>query len=115
MIITLDGQPHKMQPDGLNWDPPRLLGVSGEGERIFAPYWTCRLTFSKITRVKMHEWLEAWQDGDEHTVVLPHPKTGTMTSYTCRVTDFRETMDVQSKRVAALAGADVALSNIEIT
>lgn len=114
MIITLDGQPVRMQPSNLNWEPPAYLGTNGVGMPIHAPTWTCRLVFPNVTKVQYTTWRALWVSGDEFDAELPNPDDGTMTTYTCRMSEFRANFDTRAKRCAVASGVDITLANIEV-
>jgi hypothetical protein len=113
--IQLDGVIVGMQPDTLDWQEPTSLGQDGDGSPVRAPNWSCRLGFSRLTVVQYQWWWDAWADGALHTVTLPHPATGVMTSYSVYVAEFAPRMDVRDAGGAAMSGADITLTRIQVT
>lgn len=116
-----------MQPQSVNWQPPSTLGNDGLGAPVYGPYWSCSLGFSYLTLAEYDHWHDA-VDGDTHTVRLPHPITGRMTSFTAYVahvtprlrTDVRTARragetDVDETCRAATTGADITLTRIQVT
>ncbi len=114
MIITIDGVPEPMQPDSLNWEPPRQLGTDGEGAPVRAPNWSCRLGFSRLTRVQFQNWFDHWDTGELVTLELPHPSSGVMTEYDCYVAAFVPRFDTRAKCEAAANGVDITLTRIQV-
>lgn len=114
MKIAIDGVLVDMQPDSANWESPRLLGSDGVGAPIRAPYWSCRLGFSRLTVVQYHVWEDAWSDGNLHPITLPHPSTGILTSYQCYVRDFTPRLNTGDPCEAAAAGVDITLTRIQV-
>lgn len=114
MRIPIDDIIVGMQPDTLTWEQPRMLGADGRGAPVRAPYWACRLGFSRLTCVQYEAWEEAWRDGDLHDIELPHPKNGDPMSYSVYVSEFSPRMDVQDVCVAAMAGADITLTRVYV-
>lgn len=116
MKISFDGLIMQLQPDAVAWEPPRVLGRDGVFAPIPSQYWTCRLSLGKTVMPSLQDWQDVF-DTDTHTAVLPHPFTGTMTSYTCYVDSITPRMDTsdQSDHCAAVAGFDVMLAGILVT
>ena len=112
MRLAIDGVLVGMQPDSVNWEPPRLLGHDGLGAPIRSPYWSCRLGFSRLTIVQYHFWEEAWADGNLHAVTLPQPATGLLASHQCYIRDFTPRLNTQDSCEAAAAGVDITLTRI---
>ena len=115
MQITIDGVIEPMQPDSLNWGQPRTLGDDGQGSPVRAPNWTCRLAFSRLTSVQYQNWFDAWSDRALHTIGLPHPATGQLTSYSCYVREFVPRFNVRDKCEAAAQGVDITLTRVAVT
>ena len=114
MKITVDGLFANMQPDSMSWEPPRLLGVDGQGAPVRAPHWTCRLGFSRLTLVQYETWHDDWGDGVLHTITLPHPANGELTAYQCYVRDFTPRFDTRDTCIAAASGVDITLTRIQV-
>jgi len=114
MIIELDGGIVRMQPDTINWTPPRELGLDSQGAPVYAPYWQCTLGFSRLTKVEFDRWFNA-VDGTTHTVRMPHPITGEMTDFTCYVWHVAPRLNTRNKCIAAVSGADIQLTRITVT
>lgn len=115
MKIALDGVTVGMQPDSLDWHEPTALGADGDGAPVRAPNWSCTLGFSKLTRVQYQWWWSAWSDGALHAVTLPHPATGVLISYDVYVSSFAPRMDMRDSCEAAMAGADITLTRVQVT
>jgi len=115
MKITIDGIFAEIQPDSVNWEPPRLLGSDGLGAPVRTPHWSCRLGFSRLTVVQYQAWASAWADGALHSITLPHPSTGSLVSYQCYVRDFTPRLDTRDPCEAAAAGVDVTLTRIQVS
>ena len=113
MRITIDTLVAEIQPGSLSWEPPRLLGIDGQGAPVRAPFWTCRLGFSRLTVVQYEAWHEAWGEGTLHIVTLPHPATGVVTGYECYLRDFTPRLDIRADCPAAM-GVDVTLTRIQV-
>jgi hypothetical protein len=113
--ISIDGVIVGMQPDSLNWQEPTAMGSDGDGAPVRAPNWTCTLGFSKLTTVQYQSWWAAWQDGELHTVSLPHPATGVLTDYDLYVASFTPRMDTRDSCEAAMSGADIVLTRVQVT
>lgn len=114
MKIAIDGVMVGMQPDSVNWEPPRSLGSDGQGAPIRAPYWSCRLGFSRLTVVQYQIWESAWSDGALHSITLPQPSTGILESYQCYVRGFAPRLNTQDPCEAAAAGVDIVITRIWI-
>jgi hypothetical protein len=100
----------------VNWGDPPLLGHNGSGAPVYAPYRTCSLSFDRLTLVLFQQLFLASEDGEQHTVRLPHPANdGLMTEYTCYVSKFSPRLNVRDPCTAAAAGVDVLLTRIEVT
>lgn len=115
MRITIDGIFAEIQPDSMNWEPPRLLSSDGVGAPVRTPNWSCRLGFSRLTVVQYQAWMDAWADGALHAITLPHPSTGFLTSYQCYVRDFTPRLNTRDPCEAAAAGVDVTLTRIQVS
>jgi hypothetical protein len=115
MMITIDDIPVDIQPTGVNWGDPPLLGHNGSGAPVYAPYRTCSLSFDRLTVVLFQQLFRASRDGEQHTVRLPHPENGLMTEYACYVHEFSPRMNVRDPCTAAAAGVDVLLARVEVT
>ena len=114
MRIAIDDVPVFMTPDSLTWENPPEVGTDGNGAPIYGPYWNCRLGFSRLTVVQYQTWYNA-VDGDTHTVTLPRPYDGAITSYTCYIHMISPRMNVKPKDSAAVSGCDILLTRIEVT
>lgn len=114
MKIAIDGVLVDMQPDSANWESPRLLGSDGQGAPVRAPYWSCRLGFSRLTVVQHQAWESVWSGGLLHSITLPHPSTGILTSYQCYVRDFTPRLNTVDPCEAAAAGVDITLTRIQV-
>ena len=115
MKITIDGIIEPMQPDSLNWEPPRQTGSDSLGAPVRAPNWSCRLGFSRLTLVQFQNWFEHWEDGELVALELPRPSNGVMTSYNCRVSGFAPRLDTRDSCEAAANGVDITLTGIQVT
>lgn len=116
MKITLDGMITVYQPEAITWEPPQVIARDGDYAPIRGQFFSCRLAFGRIAEPHLQDWHAAF-DTDAHTVILPHPYTGTMTSYSCYVDSVTPRMDTsdQSDHCAALSGFDVTLTGILVT
>ena len=114
MRMYIDGREVDMVPDTITWEPPRLLGRTGRGAPVYAPYWTCRLGFSRMTVIQYETWREL-VDGNTHTITLPHPTTGETTTFTCYVENPEPRLDTRDACLAAASGVDITLTKIEVT
>jgi hypothetical protein len=115
MKISFDGSIMQIQPDALNWEPPRVIARDGAMAPVRGMFWSCRLSFGKTIEPHLQDWQSVF-DANWHTAVLPHPFTGTMTSYSCYVDSVTPRMDVsdQLDHCAAIAGIDVELAGITV-
>ena len=117
MWLEIDGGLAKAQPDSINWEPPGTLAHDGQAAPIFAPFWSCRLGFSKLTTVQYQLWHDIW-DGTAHDISLPHPATGVLDQdapYSCYVESITPRLDARNTCIAAAAGVDIVLSHITVT
>lgn len=112
MRIAINGVAVGMQPDSVNWEPPRTLGNDGQGAPIRSPYWSCRLGFSRLSVVQFQLWEEVWTDGGLHDITLPQPSTGLLVSHQCYVQGFTPRLNTQDPCEAAAAGVDITLTRI---
>lgn len=115
MRMTIDGVMEEMQPDSLAWVPPAILGDDGQGSPVRAPNWACRLGFSRLTVVQYQNWFAVWSDGALHTITLPHPASGVLTAYSCYVKVFTPRLNVRDKCEAAMEGADITITHVQVT
>ena len=116
MWLEIDGGLAKAQPDSINWDPPSTLAHDGVLAPVFAPHWTCRLGFSKLTLVQYALW-HSIRDGTLHDISLPHPATGVLdpdTPFSCYVESITPRLDTRNTCIAAASGVDIVLSRIEV-
>ena len=115
MKISFDGIIMQIQPDALNWEPPRVIARDGAYAPIRGVFWSCRLAFDKIIEPHLHDWQSIF-DASLHTAILPHPFTGTMTDFCCYVDSITPRMDTsdQADHCAAIIGFDVELGGIDI-
>lgn len=114
-IVKVDGVPEPMQPNNWTWEQPRRLGTTGNGKPVFAPYWKCKLAFSRMTTVQYDRWLSWWQDGEQHTFRLSHPGSGSMTDFTGRVLEFNQRVDATDRCIVAANGVDIVVGHIEVS
>lgn len=116
---TIDGETvdiiEPMQPDSGGWEEPTRLGTAGNGTPVFAPYWKYRMGFGKVTVVQFKRWLAMWQSGEEYTISLPHPDSGALTNFTCRVGQFAQRLDTRDPCEAAANGVDLTLERITVS
>ena len=115
MRLELDSVLCDMQPTSLNWSQPRLLGYDGAGAPVYGLYRTCSLAFERMSVVMFQRWWDASQDGLTHTVSLPHPESGILTTYTLYVSEFAPRMNTRDLCEAAAAGVDILLTRIAVT
>lgn len=116
MRISLDGQVTEEQPTTLTWSDPRRLGFDGQGAPVYGPYRSCSLGFERLTTTEYHQWFTASEDGDTHTVVLPHPQSGIMTEYTgVYIQSFAPRMNTRHDCEGLAQGVDIVISKIEVT
>jgi hypothetical protein len=115
MKISFDTHIMQIQPDALNWEPPRVISRDGAFAPIRGTFWSCRLSFGKTIEPHLQDWQSVF-DATLHTTVLPHPFTGIMTSYACYVDSVTPRMDTsdQQDHCAAIAGIDVQLAGITV-
>lgn len=111
MKISIDGGIVTMQPDSVDWTPPDLQGVDGLGAPVLMPYWRVTLGFSRLTNVAYQTWFATY-DGALHTITLPHPSTGVLTSYMCYVNAITPRINSTDPNCAAVGGVDIELSRI---
>jgi hypothetical protein len=114
--ISFDGIIMQLQPDAVNWEPPRVIARDGEFAPVRGKFWSCRLSLGKTVVPSLHDWQRIFDD-NLHTAILPHPFTGDMTSFCCYVDAITPRMDTgdQQSHCAAVAGFDVQLARIDIT
>lgn len=115
MKISFDGTIMQIQPDALNWEPPRVISRDGAFAPIRGRFWSCRLSFGKTIEPHLQDWQSVF-NALSHTAVLPHPFNGAMTSYTCYVDSVTPRMDTsdQQDHCAAIAGIDIELAGITV-
>jgi hypothetical protein len=113
MKISFDGLIMNIQPDALNWEPPRMIERDGDYAPVRGQFFSCRLSLGRTVVPNLQDW-QAVFTTTAHTAILPHPYTGAMTSFSCYVDSVTPRMDVsdQSDHCAAVAGFDVTLSGI---
>ena len=116
MKIAFDGLIMNLQPDAVNWEPPRFrrgtatlrpcADISSRAVSLWAD-WLCHPC--KIGRRCLQLSVACRQ--------LPHPYTGVMTDFDCYVDSVTPRMDVsdQKDNCAVVAGLDVALAGILVT
>ncbi len=115
MKIAFDGTIMKIQPDGVNWEPPQVVGRDGDFAPVRGQFYSCRLSFGHLTTVSFYDWHQIFNT-QGHTITLPHPFTGQMTDFCCYVDSITPRHDVsdQSDNCAVMGGMDVTLSGIVI-
>jgi len=111
MKISIDGLIIPLQPDSLDWEPPELIGHDGNSAPVMAPHWKCQLGFSRMTSVVHGMWYDAW-DGILHDFMLPHPRTGELTTYSCYIESVSPRMNIVADCDPALVGLDITLYHI---
>jgi len=115
MKLTLDGVVAEIQSTGVNWQTPKQFGYDGVGQPVYGPFWSCSLSFERLTVPQFHQWWDAAHDGESHQVMLPHPaKDGIHEVYSCRVHNFAPRMDTRDICQAAANGVDILLTRIEV-
>lgn len=115
MRIALDDVVVEEQPTSVNWANPVPLGNDGNGAPIYGPYRKCSLAFERLTTTEFHQWFEAAEDGDTHTIVLPHPAIGVMTEYTgVYIESFAPRMNARGDCEGLAQGVDITVSKIEV-
>ncbi len=116
MKISFDGLIMNIQPSALNWETPNLVGRDGDYAPVRGQFFSCRLALDKLVDPNLQDW-QAIFDTSQHTAILPHPYTGTMTSYTCYVDSVTPRVDVSDTQsdCAVIAGLDIVLSGIVVT
>lgn len=112
MHITFDGHEMAIQPNSLQWRPPEEIAKDGAYAPIRGAFWSCSMSFPETTLVLIGDWYDVF-DFDAHTAVLPHPRTGVMTSFSCYVTITGIRMDTRGD-CSYVSGVDVELTGIEI-
>ena len=115
MKISFDGLIMQLQPDAVAWEPPRVISRDGVYAPIRGQYYSCRLSLGKTVVPSLQDWQSVFTTG-AHTAILPHPFTGTMTSYTCYVDNVTPRMDTsdQTDHCAVIAGLDITLAGIVV-
>jgi len=113
--LTLDGVVAEEQPTTLTWSNPRPLGFNGVGAPVYGPYRTCSLGFERTTFPQFHQWWAASEDGELHTVRLPHPRSGLEVEYSVYVSQFAPRMNTRDDCDAATAGMDIRLTRVYVT
>lgn len=116
MKISFDGLIMQIQPDACNWEPPRIIARDGDYAPVRGQFYTCRLSLGKTVVPMLQDWQTIFTT-TSHTAILPHPFSGTMTSYACYVESVTPRLDVsdQGDHCAAVAGFDVVLAGILVT
>ena len=116
MKISFDGLIMNLQPDALNWEPPRVIARDGDYAPVRGQFYSCRLSLGKTVVPNLADW-QAVFTTTSHTAILPHPYTGVMTSFSCYVDAVTPRMDVsdQVSDCAAVAGLDISLAGIIVT
>ena len=114
MKIAIDGILAVVTPNNLNWQEPPVLSKDGNRAPIIGSYWKCRLALSRVTSVMHEDWFTL-RDGATHTFLLPHPATGTPTTYTGYVDNVVGRFDVKPHCRPAMTGMDVMLSGIVVS
>jgi hypothetical protein len=116
MKITLDGVRTEMQPTAVRWIEPELLGKSGEGIPLRAPYYECQLSFARVQYPIYTRWREAWNGGEYvASVWLPHPDTGKATEFTNVTIDSLSVNMITEGRRAVASGVDMVISRIVVS
>ena len=114
MRFEVDGTYQAVAPDSVNWTPPPMLGIDGNGAPFYAPYWACALGFSRWTEVLYETWFDL-MDSLTHTITLPHPSNGVPTTYTVYVNIVTGRMDSRGGQCdVVMVGLDVTLSRITV-
>ena len=117
MKISFDGLIMMIQPDAVNWEPPRLIARDGDYAPVRGQFFSCRLSFGKMAVPSLDDWWDVY-DTLSHIVILPRPgRLAQMTSYNCYVDDISIRYDVSDTvdHCAVIAGFDVTLSGILVT
>ena len=113
--FEIDGVPVKNTPDNIQWEPPTFLGEDGDGAPSYAPYWSCRLSFSLTSIVQLQHWSDA-MDGDTHTIRLPHPISGVWTDFTSVYIRYPSVnLSTRDLNRVSGAGVDLMLTHISVT
>lgn len=94
------------------------IAAGGTGETIYSEFWRCEMSFGILevpTEVSFFEG--KWFADTLHTVVLPHPKTGSLTGFTgVNIQDFSyEFNDIESNNWAATARLSLTHINLSAT
>ena len=115
MKISFDGLIMNIQPDALNWEPPRVIARDGDYAPVRGQFYSCRLSLGRNVVPNLQDWQNIFTT-TSHTAILPHPFTGVMTSYSCYVDSVTPRMDVsdQKDHCAVVAGFDVTLAGIVV-
>lgn len=113
MAVVVNNVVVKMQPDSIDWIEPSLLGTSGSGLPVRAPYYGCVLGFSRTTIVQFGEWYRHL--GQRVDMYLPHPEHGRMTEFTNVVVEsIEERMNITNNAIAS-SGVDITLRRVAVT
>ena len=80
-IYELDGSPALQDPIDQNWDEKVLLDKDHLGAPLYGAYRSCRLSFNTMTSTFLDQW-NGKDDGATHSIKMPAPGTGTLTTYT---------------------------------
>lgn len=117
IYVHVNGQPVPMwiSPTGVNWEPPPVKGFDGRGAPVYMPFWECRLAFARLTCVEYEDW-RGLCDGQRHTLILPHPTNGSMTTFTnVYIVTVTPRLNTRDSCLAAASGVDVELTRVAVS
>lgn len=115
MIVFVDGAQLKPDPQYCAWSPPPVLAKDGAGSPIYGPYYSCTLSVPLTTGANFEPWFEL-ADSETHDVQLPHPATGTLTTFTDVYIDIVTPGQFDLRQdCPAQAGIDMIVSKIVVT
>lgn len=78
----IDGILFPKNPLSKRWQRS-AIATTGVGESIYSDFWQIELSFGALKVADEMSFLEdRWLTGGLHTAVLPHPETGSLTSFT---------------------------------
>lgn len=81
--FKIDQEFFPVDPISKRWSR-QATATSGEGEKIYANFWSLELSFSTMAASDELSWFyDRWVGSSGlHTVCFPHPRDGTMTGFT---------------------------------